>query len=221
MRVLVLAPHADDEVLGVGGTIARHVARGDEVYVGILTTGNPAYFSPESVEKDDCDAREAHRRLGVKKTFFCHDLLAPGMDLAPQYKVTEVIRGWLQEAQPDLLYIPHRGDIHLDHRLTYQAALVAARPGYSSVRRILAYETLSETEWAGPSHEDAFLPNIFVDISDYLETKHAAMLAYEAQIKQFPNPRSLEGIDALARMRGSTIQAPAAEAFALIREIVQ
>lgn len=184
MRVLVLAPHADDEVLGVGGTIARHVNRGDEVYVGIMTTGNPDRFSPAEVEKDDCDAREAHRRLGVKKTFFCRTLLAPGMDLAPQYKVTEVIHDWLEEVQPDVLYIPHRGDIHLDHRLTYQAALVAARPGYSSVRRILAYETLSETEWAGPSHEDAFLPNVFVDISDYLEKKRSAMLAYEAQIKQ-------------------------------------
>ena len=220
MRVFILAPHADDEVLGVGGTIAHHVNQGDEVYVGILTTGNPAIYSEESVLQDNQNAIEAHELLGVKKTYFCNELWAPGMDMTPQYKTTSVIQGWLNEVKPDILYIPHRGDIHLDHRLTYQAALVAARPGQSTVRRILAYETLSETEWAGPSPEDAFLPNIFVDISNFLEVKQLAMQAYRGQIKPFPNPRSLEGIESLARMRGSTVQVPAAEAFTLVREIV-
>lgn len=220
MRVFVLAPHHDDEVLGVGGTIAWHVARGDEVHVGILTKGNPAFYSAESMVQDRSEAHEAHRLLGVAKTYFCDDLVAPGLDTVPHYVVTDVIRSWLNDVEPDTLYVPHRGDIHLDHRQAYQAALVAARPGHSSVQRILGYETLTETEWSGPSHEDAFLPNIFVNISAYLEIKQTAMRAYRAQIKDFPNPRSVEGIEVLARLRGMTIQVPAAEAFTLVREIL-
>lgn len=220
MRVFVLAPHFDDEVLGVGGTIAWHVARGDEIHVGILTRGNPAMYSKEEAVQDYIEAEEAHGILGVTRTYCCQELYAPGLDTFPHHVVTGVISTWLQKVRPAVLFVPHRGDIHLDHRLAYQSALVAARPGYSSVQRILSYETLSETEWSGPSHEDAFLPNVFVNISEHLELKQKAMQAYRSQIKAFPNPRSIEGIETLARFRGATIQVPAAEAFSLVREVM-
>jgi LmbE family N-acetylglucosaminyl deacetylase len=219
VRIFVLAPHPDDEVLGAGGAIAWHVARGNEVHVGILTRGHPAIFSEDSIAQVRREAGQAHELLGISRTHFCDELPAPGLDTVPHHVVTQVIRGWLQEIKPEVFYIPHRGDIHIDHRLAYHAALVAARPGYSSVRRILCYETLSETEWSGPALEDAFLPNVFVDISLHLETKQAAMRAYKSQLKSFPNPRSAENIEALARLRGATVQVPAAEAFILIREI--
>lgn len=219
-KVLVLAPHADDEVLGAGGTIARHVDEGDEVSVAILATGNPRVIPQEAVRtvlEEEIPA--AHAALGVKHTRV-GGFPAPGMDALPQHEITAVISAWLREFEPETIYIPHRGDIHLDHQTTHQAAMVAARPGRSTVRTILAYETLSETEWAGPQVETAFLPNLFVDISATLNRKLAAMRAYASQLQKFPHPRSLESIEALARLRGSSVVAPAAEAFLVARKVL-
>jgi N-acetylglucosamine malate deacetylase 1 len=220
MQVLVVAPHPDDEVLGVGGGIAWHVAQGHEVRVGVLTRGHPALFSDDSIAQVRAEAQAAHQLLGVAHTYFCDELPAPALDTVPLHAITRVISGWLQEFRPTLLYLPHRGDIHRDHQLAYEAGLVAVRPGYSSVRRVLCYETLSETEWSGPAHEAAFVPTVFLDITAHLEAKLAAMRCYTSQLKAFPNPRSLENITALARLRGATVQLPAAEAFVLVRELL-
>ena len=217
-RVFVLAPHPDDEVLGVGGTIARHTRDGDEVCGGILTRGNPAIFSNDFIQQGRAEAGDAHRLLGVKKTLFCDEIPAPGTDTVPLHKIAGIISKWLVSWQAETLYVPHWGDIHTDHRLAYQAALVAARPGYNSVNRILSYETLSETEWSSYSPEQAFLPTVYVDISDFLDLKKEAMSCFRSQLKDFPHPRSLDGIDALARIRGSTVMVGAAEAFVLVRE---
>lgn len=220
MNILVVAPHPDDEVLGAGGTIARHVADGDEVHVVILTRGNPEIFSEASIQQVRVEAEKAHKILGITATHFCDDFPAPGLDSVPQHKISAAIHSWLSRISPSVLYLPHRGDIHLDHRIVYYAAMVAARPGYSTIQKILCYETLSETGWSGPIPEEAFLPNVFVDISNYLEIKKAAMSEYRSQLKNFPNPRSLQGIDSLAKMRGATVQISDAEAFILIRDVL-
>lgn len=126
----------------------------------------------------------------------------------------------MRDYRPDVVYLPHRGDLHSDHRAVFQSALVAARPiGSPSVRRLLSYETLSETEWAAPVGEDAFLPNVFIDITDFLEKKKQAMAAYRSQLKEFPHPRSLQSLESLARLRGGTAGFRAAEAFQLVREL--
>jgi len=220
MNILVVAPHPDDEVLGCGGCLARHVAQGDTVHVLVVTRGDPAIFPVETVEKTRLELAAAHRVLGVASVDFL-DFPAPGMDAIAGHKVSDAISRVIRRLQPQMLYLPHRGDIHADHRKVFDAALVAARPiNGCSVKSILCYETLSETEWGYPSGDDAFKPTVFVDISNQLACKLQALNCYQSQLLPAPHPRSLQAIEALARVRGSTVGVAAAEAFVLIREIV-
>jgi LmbE family N-acetylglucosaminyl deacetylase len=220
-RILVVAPHPDDEVLGCGGTIARHVAQNDEIHVVVITRGAEELYAPEAVEIGREELRKSQKLLNVSSTHFL-DFPAPKLDTVDSYKLASAINNLIQSIMPNTLYIPHRGDIHIDHQAVYQAALVAARPiNHCSVKQILAYETLSETEWAPPTVDAAFIPTVFVDITHYLDDKLQAMACYQSQLKQPPHPRSLQSIEALARLRGATVGLPAAEAFMLVREIVK
>lgn len=220
--ILVLAPHPDDEVLGAGGAIARHVAEGDTVHVVVLTNasvGAPELFSAEQVASIRDEARQAHALLGVRQTWF-ENFAAPRLDAEPSYPIAIAISRLIRECGAQTLYIPFRGDLHNDHRVIFTAALVAARPVPGQrVRTILAYETLSETEWAAPFGDDTFIPTVFTDISAHLDRKLAALACFKSQMRPFPNSRSLEAITALARLRGATVGAMAAEAFHLIRDI--
>jgi len=219
MNVLVLAPHPDDEVLGCGGTVGRHVAAGDRVDVLVATRGAPELYPDEAVALVRDEARQAHRLLGIDQTTF-FDFPAPALDTIPRYQIASAIAAVLRERAIHTLYIPHHGDIHSDHFHLYHAALVAARPlPDCPVRRILVYETISETEWAPPLPESGFHPTVFIDISEHLAAKMSAMECYQTQIKPPPSARSLRTIEALARFRGATISRDAAEAFMLVREI--
>ena len=221
-KILVLAPHADDETLGCGGAMARHVAEGDTVYVAVLTNasvGAPELFSAAQIAVVREEARIAHAALGITKTYF-EEFPAPRLDSEPSYPIAMAISRLIRETGAEVLYIPFRGDLHNDHRVIFTAALVAARPvPGQTVRTILAYETLSETEWAAPFGDDAFIPTVFVDISATLEQKLAALACFKSQMKPFPNSRSLDAVTALARLRGATVNVLAAEAFHLIRDI--
>lgn len=219
-KVLVIAPHPDDEVLGCGGVMARHADEGAEVCVLVVTRGAPDIFPPEEEEEIRQELRAAHDILGVSSVHFL-DFPAPKLDTIPGYKLADAISGVIRSLQPNIVYLPHRGDIHADHLAVYQATLVAARPiNGCPVRQLLCYETLSETEWASPFGDEAFIPNVFVDITNYLECKLKAMVCYRSQLKQPPNARSLQAIEALAKLRGATVSLPAAEAFMLVRKIV-
>ncbi len=220
--ILVVAPHADDETLGCGGAIARHVAEGDVVRVLVLTNANkgaPEIFSVQAVQEIRDEAARAHRILGVTETCF-EEFPAPRLDTEAGYKISAAISRHIRQSSAEVLYIPFRGDLHVDHRVIFTAALVAARPiNDCPVKRILAYETLSETDWAAPFADDAFIPTTFVDISGFLQRKLDALACFMSQMKPFPNSRSLEAVTALARLRGATVSVQAAEAFHLIREI--
>jgi LmbE family N-acetylglucosaminyl deacetylase len=221
MRVVVVAPHPDDEVLGCGGVMARHAAAGDEVFVIVATRGAPEVFSDESVERTRAEARQAHAILGVRETRFL-DFPAPRLDVTPGHLLADALAQQFRAWQAERVYLPHHGDIHTDHGRVYQAALVAARPlANCPVRQLLCYETLSETEWTPPIASAVFYPTVFVDISAHLPKKLEAMRCFVSQLKAAPNPRSLETIEALARVRGSTISVPAAEAFVLVRDVVR
>ncbi len=218
MKVLVLAPHPDDEILGCGGVIARHVAAGDTVEVVVATRGLLELY-PQGCEEVRREALAAHSILGVSNTRFM-DFPAPALDTVPRYKLAAAINAVICETQCDCLYIPHHGDIHADHFHLHHAALVAARPlANCPVRRILAYETLSETEWAPPQKDAVFYPTVFIDISAQLPKKLAAMQCFVSQLKPPPNARSLRNIEALAHYRGATVACDAAESFMLIRQI--
>lgn len=223
-NILIVAPHADDEILGCGGTMAKFIDEGNNVYVAIMTNahvGDPEIFSKEGIENVRIEAKNANSFLGVKQIYF-FDFPAPKLDNFPSYKIANEIKNLLDTLQIDTLFIPHRGDIHKDHRIIFESALVAGRPvGNYTVKKIYAYETLSETEWAAPFGDDAFIPNFFVELSEkYVEAKSTAMKFYKSQLRNFPSTRSIETIQSLGKFRGSTINRNTAEAFMIIRDIV-
>ena len=219
-RVLVIAPHPDDEVLGAGGTVARLSDAGAEVVVGIVTKGAPPLFSETAAERVRSEAQAAHAHLGVARTVFLSQPAAR-LDEVPHHRLNQAVAELVREVAPDTLLLPFVGDIHLDHQLTFLSGMVAARPhrvGFPS--RILCYETLSETNWNAPLVSPTFAPNVFVDISAQLERKLEAMGLYGSQQRDFPHERSLATIRALATLRGSTVHRPAAEAFMLMRQVI-
>ena len=219
MKILVIAPHPDDEVLGTGGTIAKHVAAGDEVTVCVVTKGCEPLFSSGSVAQVREECRKADAFLGVKETVFL-DFPAAMLETVPRYALNDALVQLIQDLKPDTVFLPHRGDMQLDHKMTVDAVMVALRPKYPHiVKRIYAYETLSETGWDVPNVENEFIPTAYSDISDYLEKKIEALGLYQSQIGNYPNPRSVQAVQALAMYRGATINRKAAEAFVLIREI--
>ncbi len=219
-RVLVVAPHPDDEVFGVGGTIAHHVARGDEVHVAVVTVAHPPLFEDSIVPVVREEARQAWAILGVASSRFL-DVPAALPEMTPNHVLNHKIAAVVQDLRPQTLYLPFPGDLHVDHQRVFLAGLVAARPAPGcAVRRVLCYETLSETNWNAPFLSQMFQPNVFVEISNFLEAKIRAASCYKTQVKPFPNERSLEALRALAIHRGATVGVPAAEAFVLVREVV-
>lgn len=221
MIVLVIAPHPDDEVLGCGGVMARHASENDDVQVLIVTRGIQELFTVEQVEQVRQELREAHSILNVSGVQFL-DFPAPRLDTTPGYELADAIAKVIHSMRPDVIYLPHRGDLHSDHRAVYHATLVASRPiDNCSVRRLLCFETLSETEWGSPFPDQSFVPTVFIDITDYLDRKLEAFTCYRSQVREPPHPRSLESIKSLARLRGSTVSVGAAEAFMLVREIIE
>jgi N-acetylglucosamine malate deacetylase 1 len=218
-KFLVIAPHPDDEVLGCGGIMKKYSDAGHEVYVLIVTRGTPKKYSDERIERGRAQARKSHAILGVKDTFFMN-YHAPELDQVPSYMISDSISELVGKLLPTDLFLPHPGDIHIDHQVVFNASLVAARPiGNCSVRNIFTYETLSETEWAQPACSHIFIPDHFVDIEKSFDFKLQAMGCYEGQLRNFPHPRSLESLEALAKFRGSTIGCSRAEAFKTIRTI--
>lgn len=218
--ILVIAPHPDDEILGCGGIMARTAARGDDVRVVVVTRGTPEVFPPDDVARCRKELASAHEILGVRGVRFL-DFPAPWLDTVPVSKIADALRDAVIWACAEELYVPHAGDLHADHRSVYEASLVAARPiSGCPIRQMFCYETLSETEWASPARDSAFVPTVFADISAHLETKLKAMSWMTTQLRDFPHPRSLRAIEALARFRGASAGLEAAEAFELVRGIV-
>lgn len=219
MRVLVIAPHPDDEIIGVGGVIAKRCNNGHEVYVCVVTKGVEPMFKEEIIEQGRNECRKADKILGVKDTVFL-DFPAVMLETVPRNKFNGKLIEIIQDIKPEEVYIPHRGDMQLDHQLVVDAAMVALRPKYSHVvSRIYSYETLSETGWNIPNTVNEFIPNVYEDISNELELKLKAMEIFKSQLSDFPAARSLGAIDALARYRGSIVNCKAAEAFSLVREL--
>ena len=219
MKVLVFAPHPDDEIIGVGGTIAKRAKEGDEVYVCVVTKGGLPLFNPDFIEQGRRECREADAKLGVKETIFL-DFPAVMLETVPRYELNGKFCELIQRIRPDEVYIPHRGDMQLDHQLVVDAAMVAVRPrGSSYPKRVYAYETLSETGWNIPNTVNDFIPTVYEDITDTFDKKLAAMNVFQSQLAPFPAARSIGAIEALAKFRGATVNVMAAEAFSLIREV--
>jgi LmbE family N-acetylglucosaminyl deacetylase len=218
--VLVIAPHPDDEVLGVGGTMARLASEGREVVVAIVTRGEPPTFSESFVEQGRHEALAAHELLDVRKTLFLDGAPAAMVDTVPRARLNAVVDELFREVDPEIAFAPFIGDLHVDHRLIAEATLVAVRPNRTHrLRKVFAYEVQSETNWNATPLTPGFHPNTYVEITSWLEKKLDAMRCFESQLKEFPHERSLEALEALARIRGATAGCRAAEGFVLLRSI--
>lgn len=224
-NVLVLAAHPDDEVLGCGGAIAKHVASGDVVDVVILAEGvtsrgaasQKAHASQLGKLRKCAEAASAI--LGVRLLSF-HTFPDNRMDSVDLLDVVKTIEIELVKSNPSIVYTHHTGDVNIDHRVIHDAVIAACRPqpGHC-VRELLFFETPSSTEWRPPSSGQVFAPNWFVDISETLPLKLKALAAYKPELRAFPHPRSPQAVEHLARWRGATVGVVAAEAFMLGRKI--
>lgn len=225
-KVLVVAAHPDDEVLGCGGTLARHVQQGDNVHVLILGEGVMSRYDGRRKAKNADLERlrrataDAMKILGVQHLTFeaFSDNSFDRMALLDIVKAVERVKN---KVHPHIVYTHHGGDLNIDHRLTLQAVLAACRPQPDDpVKELHAFEVVSSTEWADPSM-DIFSPTMFVDISATLPQKLRAMACYETELRNWPHPRSLKAIEHLARWRGASVGCEAAEGFRVIRSILK
>ncbi|RME21350.1 MAG: PIG-L family deacetylase [Deltaproteobacteria bacterium] len=219
-RVLCIAAHPDDEVLGVGGTLARHAAEGAEVLVLIMSEGEAAKapHSRRNAARRD-NAAAAARVLGVHRLVM-GELADQAFDAHPFIELIHPIEALLREFRPHIVYTHHGGDANTDHQLVFKATYAACRPLSTlsaSVEQLLCYEVPSSTEQAPALPHYAFLPNVYVDVSAVWATKLAALRCYAAELGTWPHTRSIEYIDALAVKRGGEAGLRRAEAFTLIR----
>jgi LmbE family N-acetylglucosaminyl deacetylase len=218
MKTLVVAPHPDDEILGCGGTLLRRKAEGAGLGWLIVTgISEQAGWSTESVLQRDTEIDKVAELVGFDQVFNLR-LPSKQLDRLPMSDLVDKFSAVFKDFQPVEVLLPSRSDAHTDHRLVFDAAAACTKWfRYPSVKRVLAYETISETE-LGLDPDSSFQPNYFVDINEFLERKLEIMAVYKSELSDFPFPRSIEAIRALAALRGSTAGFMAAEAFQLLRE---
>jgi len=220
-KVLFVAAHPDDETLGCGGTILRHKAAGDFIswlIISNIDTSNG--WKQEVVETRQQEIETVAGMYGFNKMFKL-DFPTTRLDTLPMCDVIKSVSQVLNDITPEIIYVPNRSDVHTDHQITFQAVYSCTKNfRLPSVKRMLMYETLSETDFLAPFQEAAFVPNVFVDVSSYFAKKLEIMQQYPSELMKSPLPRSLTTLDALGRYRGSRIGVQYAEAFMLIEEIV-
>jgi N-acetylglucosamine malate deacetylase 1 len=218
MKVLVIAPHMDDEVLGCGGTIVRHVDSGD--YVAVCVVANRAYdhkYDTGLIEREKVSCKKAKEILSYQDLLFL-DLLDEQLDRS-QIDIIAPLEEIVSGCKPDIVYIPHRGDLNQDHRAVFEAARVVCRPNAGHrVTTLRAFEVPSSTDQVPGANEWPFLPNYYVNIEDSLERKIEAMACYSTESKAFPHPRSKEGLQVYAQKRGMEVGIKTAEAFSVLRD---
>ena len=224
--ILVVAAHPDDEVLGCGGTIAKHAQSGDKVHILIIAEGSTSRQVKRDVKKSEealgqlqKSAFKAAQILGAEKPFF-GNFPDNRLDSVNLLDVIKPIEDIVKEVQPHSVYVHHGGDLNVDHEIAHRAVLTACRPlPKFCVKNIFTYETVSSTEW-GVETQTPFRPTRFINITDTFPNKLNALKAYESEMRPYPHPRSIENIKCLARTRGASVGIECAEAFAVIREVL-
>ena len=222
-KILVIAAHPDDEILGCGGTIAK-LSQENEVFVLILGEGVTSRNIPNNTKIKELSKLKnemfaANKILGTKEMFI-EDLPDNKFDTVPMLDIIKIIESHIQKINPDVIYTHHRGDLNIDHRITFDAVLTACRPVEGNpVKKLLSFEVPSSTEWNIQDASTNFNPNVYEDISRTIDKKTDAMSAYKNEIRLTPHPRSVEKIRSLAETRGAASGMNFAEAFMLIREL--
>lgn len=222
--IVILAAHPDDEVLGCGGTIAKLADEGAIIHVAFLADGVFSRAGDAGTQQAELAARRAAAQkacdiLGVKSVFF-GEFPDNRMDTVALLDITKALEELITEHKPEVVFTHHAGDVNIDHRRMHEAVVTACRPQRGHpVKTLLSFEVPSGTEWQLPGSAPVFAPNWFVDISDTLERKLAALDAYAAELRDWPHPRSRQAVEHLARWRGATVGVDAAEAFMLGRQL--
>jgi len=217
MNVLNVAAHPDDELLGQGGTVARHVQAGDRVTTLIVCEGSSVRYSQESAKEIESDSRKANEILGVQDLRFL-ELPEQALEDLQLIDISQRIETMLTKIRPEIIYTHAATDLNRDHRILLEAVLVATRP-YSapSIREILLFETPSSSEWGGPPLLPAFQPHLFADIRGTLDLKVRALECYRREVRAWPHPRSPEAVRSRARYWGSLVGLEGAEPFQVVR----
>ena len=226
-QILVVAAHPDDEVLGCGGTIARHVDEGDDVYILIAAEGATSRFNKH---RDD-DINSELEKLITAATISANILGAQGlqflrfpdnrMDSLNRLDIIQRIEHFINKIRPHTVYVHHSGDVNVDHRRLHESVVTACRPTPDHcVRKLLSFEVASSTEWQTPNSSFVFQPNWFVDISNQWDRKLKALKSYSSEMRSWPHPRSLKAIELQANLRGPQVGVNCAEAFFLLRNIL-
>jgi len=221
MNVLAICAHPDDETLGCGGTLLRHRASGDSIHWAVTTQAHAPQWPVEVIE------RKAAEVAAVASAYSMSSLSKLGLqtvrlDTTPLEEVIAGLRKVIEQIRPEIVYLPHYGDVHTDHHAVFQGTLSVLKAFYMrslGVRRVLSYETLSSTEAAAPQAYRAFVPNVYFDITPQIDRKIEIMSMFATEVQADPMPRGPSAIRALARFRGATVGVEYAEAFMLVREV--
>ncbi|OUS31477.1 GlcNAc-PI de-N-acetylase [Gammaproteobacteria bacterium 45_16_T64] len=218
--VLVVAPHADDETLGAGGTLLRHIAEGDKVYWLIVSGMSCSFgFSEDKVGKRAGEIEKVSAMYGFSDYF---ELGFPpaALDTLAKADIIEAVSSVVKSVKPSIIYTVFRNDAHSDHEVVFDAVISSTKSfRYPFVKRVLSYETISETDFGLKPEDGGFRPNVFVDVSSYLDRKLQILSVFESEMGEFPFPRSVKAVSSLACIRGIQANSEAAEAFMLIKEI--
>lgn len=220
MNVLIVSVHPDDETLGCGGTILKHVEQGDSVYWLIITTATEALgYSADFIRKRDEQIDLVSQAYGFRKTYRL-GFPTTRLHIVDLSDLLTAIAAVMRDIEPRTVYTVNRSDIHTDHQVVARAIMSSIKSfRYPYIKRVLMYECLSETEIMPPLPESVFVPNVYSDISNYMEKKLEIMKIYDSEIQEYPLPRSIEAIRALAQFRGVTVSVKFAEAFMLLRDV--
>ena len=220
-RILVIAAHPDDEVYGMGGTMAKLSAK-NEVYTLIITEGCSTQYKGNleilNIKKEE--ALKANKILGVKKVIF-GDLPDMRLDTISHIEINALIEKTIDEIKPHIVFTHHHGDVNKDHKLVNESTLVATRPVYGQcVESVFTYSVPSSTEWGIESKNNIFIPNVFSAIENYYEKKQSAILAYESELREYPHPRSIKVIESYDKTLGYKLGCKKVEGLSVIRHLI-
>ena len=224
-RILVIAAHPDDEVLGMGGTLAKFSARGAHLALLIVTDGSTSQYRDsghldEILKEKKKETEESAKILGFEAIFY-GQLPDMKLDTVPHIEINRTIENAIRSFSPTMVFTHISGDVNKDHRCVYESTLVACRPtAEQCVKRIALYSAPSSTEWNVQTAQSAFLPNWYVDISgEYAEKKYAAMNCYQTELRPYPHPRSIEYLKISDAAEGNRVGLLSAESFILLRAL--
>ena len=223
-KVLVIAAHPDDEVLGVGGTIAKLTAQGVECHLLIVTDGSSSQYRDsnhlqEIIESKRTETKACADLLGFKSIHY-GELPDMKLDRTPHIVINQVIEKAIDEIQPDKVFTHFWGDVNMDHQNVFKSTLVAVRPVMGQVvKELYCYRVPSSTEWTPNKEDTMFMPNYYVDIEKFAEQKYKAFACYSTELREYPHPRSIQYLRETDRTAGLKVGLLAAEEFVLLRKL--